>query len=268
MQQQNRSPKFGPDPAHTPTRSTPSSGTPASSLNQHGRHSREADPYNTKKLATPEFFHPALDTQKQGHNSRSSTSLDASPNMHPQRSPHPLAHHNKLTSNSPDSSSSGQILFPNKTNFPVRENPLELPQPRSGPGSPFPRHQPLFLPPCSPISAQQSNSDEEEDERDKDPDSHHPQQSYPHSQVSHFAKGSMIQLANGRLKRVEELDTDDFVNSAGLSGDLVIDMSKVIHIRQNHESGTAILGFAVGKKHIQVHPIIIPTVSKLYSSTN
>ena len=68
----------------------------------------------------------------------------------------------------------------------------------------------------------------------------------------HFMKGSVIQLANGELKRVEDLRTDDFVNSADVSGDLKIDSSTVVRIDENTEKGSAILGFSVGEHRVHV----------------
>ena len=68
----------------------------------------------------------------------------------------------------------------------------------------------------------------------------------------HFMKGSVIQLANGELKRVEDLRTEDFVSSADISADLKIDSSTVVRIEQSVERGTAILGFSVGEQRIQV----------------
>lgn len=65
-------------------------------------------------------------------------------------------------------------------------------------------------------------------------------------------RGSIIQLGNGQQKRVEELDTRDFVESAGISENLQIDSSTVVHMRQNHERNTVILGFSVGQQNIQV----------------
>lgn len=69
---------------------------------------------------------------------------------------------------------------------------------------------------------------------------------------AHFVRGSIIQLSSGQLKRIEDLRTTDFVDSAGLSGDLRIDSSTVIHMRQNHERNTVVLGFSVGQQNIQV----------------
>jgi hypothetical protein len=68
----------------------------------------------------------------------------------------------------------------------------------------------------------------------------------------HFMKGSIIELANGELKRVEDLRTDDFVNSASVSGDLRIDSSTVVKIEERPERGTAILGFSVGDHRVHV----------------
>ena len=68
----------------------------------------------------------------------------------------------------------------------------------------------------------------------------------------HFMKGSIIQLTNGELKRVEDLQTDDFVQSAEISSDLKIDSSTVVKIEESVERGTAILGFVVGEHRVQV----------------
>ncbi|XP_071174557.1 uncharacterized protein [Mytilus edulis] len=68
----------------------------------------------------------------------------------------------------------------------------------------------------------------------------------------HFMKGSIIQLTNGELKRVEDLQTADFVHSAEISNDLKIDSSSVVRIDENNERGTAVLGFVVGEHKVQV----------------
>ncbi|KAL3858632.1 hypothetical protein ACJMK2_008903 [Sinanodonta woodiana] len=76
--------------------------------------------------------------------------------------------------------------------------------------------------------------------------------SNPHYHPPHFFKGSIIQLANGELKRVEDLKTDDFVHSADTSADLKIDSSTVVKIDENYETGTAQLGFVVGEHKVKV----------------
>jgi hypothetical protein len=80
------------------------------------------------------------------------------------------------------------------------------------------------------------------------PSSHYPTPHYP----PHFMKGSIIQLANGDLRRVEELRTEDFANSAQISSDLKIDSSTVVRVERNEERGTALLGFSVGHHKVQV----------------
>ena len=72
-----------------------------------------------------------------------------------------------------------------------------------------------------------------------------------------FTCGSMIQLSDGRVKRIEDMRTEDFVinpssSSVKLPGrrgvtssELVLVSSRVIHIRLNHDTCTAVLGFVV-----------------------
>lgn len=69
---------------------------------------------------------------------------------------------------------------------------------------------------------------------------------------AHFRKGSVIQLANGDLKRIEDLSTDDFVTSANISKDLCIDTSVVRSITPISDRGTVILQFVVGQSQVQV----------------
>ena len=118
-------------------------------------------------------------------------------------------------------------------------------RPRSSPGLPLP---PLWnsgthhrgergLPPPPPLQSSQYT----------------PQPHYP----PHFMKGSIIQLANGELKRVEDLRTEDFVNSADVSGDLKIDSSTVVRIDENADKGSAVLGFSVGEHRVQVSSFIL-----------
>ncbi|XP_007900806.1 ataxin-1a [Callorhinchus milii] len=68
----------------------------------------------------------------------------------------------------------------------------------------------------------------------------------------YFMKGSIIQLANGELKRVEDLKTEDFIQSAEISSDLKIDSSTVERVEAGHNSGFAVLQFAVGEHRTQV----------------
>ncbi|XP_033755081.1 ataxin-1-like [Pecten maximus] len=68
----------------------------------------------------------------------------------------------------------------------------------------------------------------------------------------HFMKGSIIQLANGELKRVEDLQTDDFGQSADISSDLKIDSSTVVRMEEKSDGSTVVLGFVVGEHRVQV----------------
>ncbi|XP_063293298.1 ataxin-1-like [Pelobates fuscus] len=92
----------------------------------------------------------------------------------------------------------------------------------------------------------------------------HPDRRTPHTNVapsqpthstalpSHFMKGAIIQLATGELKRVEDLQTQDFVRSAEVSGGLKIDSSTVVDIQESQWSGLVTLHFAVGEQQSKV----------------
>lgn len=73
------------------------------------------------------------------------------------------------------------------------------------------------------------------------------------SNPSHFMKGAIIQLATGELKRVEDLQTHDFVRSAEVSGGLKIDSSMVVDIRASQQRpGLVSLQFTVGEQQSKV----------------
>uniref|UniRef100_A0A1A7WW88 Ataxin 1a n=1 Tax=Iconisemion striatum TaxID=60296 RepID=A0A1A7WW88_9TELE len=75
----------------------------------------------------------------------------------------------------------------------------------------------------------------------------------PPSLPPYFVKGSIIQLANGELKRVEDLKTEDFIQSAEISTDLKIDSSTVERIEGSHTSPNfAVVQFSVGEHRSQV----------------
>lgn len=70
---------------------------------------------------------------------------------------------------------------------------------------------------------------------------------------SHFMKGAIIQLETGELKRVEDLQTQDFVRSAEVSGGLKIDSSMVVDIRASQQRpGLVSLHFTVGEQQSKV----------------
>lgn len=75
----------------------------------------------------------------------------------------------------------------------------------------------------------------------------------PPSLPPYFIKGSIIQLADGELKRVEDLKTDDFIQSAEISSELKIDSSTVERIDESHISPNfAVVQFSVGEHRAQV----------------
>lgn len=75
----------------------------------------------------------------------------------------------------------------------------------------------------------------------------------PPSLPPYFIKGSIIQLADGELKRVEDLKTEDFIQSAEISSELKIDSSTVERIEGSHSSPNfAVVQFSVGEHRTQV----------------
>lgn len=69
----------------------------------------------------------------------------------------------------------------------------------------------------------------------------------PH-RPDYFHKGSIIQLGDNKLKRIEDLQTNDFDASANLSPNLCLDCSTVAKIEEDARRGTAFLTFSVGEK--------------------
>ncbi|KAF3697088.1 Ataxin-1 Spinocerebellar ataxia type 1 protein -like protein [Channa argus] len=66
----------------------------------------------------------------------------------------------------------------------------------------------------------------------------------PPALLPHFTKGSLIELASGRLKRVEELRTEDFLRSADTSPEFHLSACTVLLISPSS---------AQGFSHLQVH---------------
>ncbi|KAM3872450.1 uncharacterized protein ACN63O_003757 [Diretmus argenteus] len=66
----------------------------------------------------------------------------------------------------------------------------------------------------------------------------------PPALLPHFTKGSLIELASGRLKRVEELRTEDFMRSADTSPEFHLSTCTVLLIAPSN---------AQGFSHLQVH---------------
>nr|CDJ86407.1 Ataxin-1 and HBP1 module (AXH) domain containing protein [Haemonchus contortus] len=62
---------------------------------------------------------------------------------------------------------------------------------------------------------------------------------------SHFMKGTLIQMANGKLKKVEDMSSDDFLLAAPLSKEFNVDASVVLEISK--ATTLARVKFAVGQ---------------------
>lgn len=77
------------------------------------------------------------------------------------------------------------------------------------------------------------------------PVQHSQQASIPH-RPEYFRLGSVIQLGESQLKRIEDLQTSDFEYSASISPDLSLDSSTVVKISEDSSRGTAHLTFSVG----------------------
>lgn len=76
--------------------------------------------------------------------------------------------------------------------------------------------------------------------------------SIPH-RPEYFRRGSIIQLGDNKLKRIEDLSTADFESSSQLNPDLCLDCSIVTKIIDEPLRGTAFLSFSIGEQcHDQV----------------
>ena len=71
--------------------------------------------------------------------------------------------------------------------------------------------------------------------------------SYP----QHFMRNTPVQLANGQLKRVQELSTEDFIQSADASPVMRMDSSTVVKIDEKTDDHVQ-LCFSVGELKVQV----------------
>ena len=76
---------------------------------------------------------------------------------------------------------------------------------------------------------------------------HHAVPAIPH-RPDYFHKGSVIQLSEQKLKRIEDLQTADFEQSAEISANLSLDSSTVVKIVEDKMRGTAFLTFSVGDR--------------------
>ena len=68
----------------------------------------------------------------------------------------------------------------------------------------------------------------------------------------HFQKGSLIQLATGKTKKVEDLETADFIESAELCPEVSLEHSTVVRLEKIQTTGLFLLSFSVGKNRAEV----------------
>eukprot|EP00092_Neocalanus_flemingeri_P020618 GFUD01022340.1.p1 GENE.GFUD01022340.1~~GFUD01022340.1.p1 ORF type:complete len:175 (+),score=53.62 GFUD01022340.1:223-747(+) len=68
----------------------------------------------------------------------------------------------------------------------------------------------------------------------------------------HFKKGSMIQLASGKMKNVEDLKTEDFIQSAALCPDVSMEHSTVVRLEHIQPADLFLLSFSVGRNTEEV----------------
>lgn len=78
----------------------------------------------------------------------------------------------------------------------------------------------------------------------------------PDRKALSFRKGTLIRMAGPGCKRVEELSTTDFMQSAERHPEYSLETSAVVQIEENHAKETARLEFAVGARKDKVRPSI------------
>lgn len=67
-----------------------------------------------------------------------------------------------------------------------------------------------------------------------------------------FTRGSLIQLANGELRKVEDMRTEDFVSSAEANQELRLTDSTVVKIGENPITGTVAITLTYNQRRTQV----------------
>lgn len=128
----------------------------------------------------------------------------------------------------------GNQAVPAVTQAPVLPAP-----PSTNPHPPLTSSAPSHTPPPAPVSIQASPSISSSS-------------SSPVPLPPFFMRGSIIQLADGELKRVEDLKTEDFIQSAEISSELKIDSSTVERIDSGQTPNAVVIQFSVGELKAQV----------------
>ncbi|KAI2798839.1 Ataxin 1 [Blomia tropicalis] len=68
----------------------------------------------------------------------------------------------------------------------------------------------------------------------------------------YFRRGSTIKLGNGLLKNVEELSTEDFIESASANGKFKVELSEIHSIQERSNRTMARISFMVGQTRVKV----------------
>ena len=148
-------------------------------------------------------------------------------------------------------------------------SPLRLPYPFPYPYPPSPSFPPL--PPDSketPAPATVGHNLKRKHspaEQSKTKDTHQepkPSHNNNNNTAPYFKAGSLIQLANGGMKKVEDLNADDFVTSAASCADISIDQARIIKLEHSPDSGMSSISFSVGGESVSVcvsssHPFFV-----------
>ncbi|VDM65372.1 unnamed protein product [Strongylus vulgaris] len=111
---------------------------------------------------------------------------------------------------------------------------------------------PVMRKPSIPLSRPSTSTDEKEKmvNRPKSPEFEMGKLPVKNYVPSHFMKGTMIQMASGKLKKVEEMSSDDFLLAAPLTREFNVDASVVMEIAR--ASTLARVKFAVGQTQYEI----------------
>ncbi|XP_022652272.1 ataxin-1-like isoform X2 [Varroa destructor] len=70
--------------------------------------------------------------------------------------------------------------------------------------------------------------------------------------LAHFKRGSIIRLADGKLRTVEQVSTEDLVQSAEATPGVQLDSSRVLRLEPAHQSHAILITFAVASSKQEV----------------
>lgn len=152
---------------------------------------------------------------------------------------------------SPPSAKAGQTVLREKRTPPQSQSSFKVPSGKEG----SLKHRILTRPEDSPRSAPLDLQKPPEGRRRlqatmSPPRS--PRKTLNNNQPGNFAKGSLIQLHNGELRRIEDMRTEDFVMSADSCPELRLAESTVVKIEDNQQTGGAIIKLTYNQRQSEV----------------